>query len=211
MNVYFDLEFTGLHQYTSLISAGFVADDGRQLYAESTEYNLRQVTPWIQENVIKNLQLGELERTHDLPRMTIEENGLLDTILGKEYQIRRFFQDWIKRYEKVEMWGDVLPWDWMLFCELFDGEDPAERIPRNVYYIPFDIATLMKDRGIDPDISREAFSGVTGHVKHNALDDARVIKACYHKLMSIDKLYPVHCEHGYNGLCPICDASQVTK
>jgi hypothetical protein len=38
----------------------------------------------------------------------------------------------------------------------------------------------MKIKGIDPDINREVFAGIEG-VKHNALHDAKVIKACYEK------------------------------
>ena len=63
----------------------------------------------------------------------------------------------------------------------------AFNIPKNVYYIPFDICTLFKDKGIDPDISREDFTEELwiGHrkQKHNALWDAKVIKFCYYKLM----------------------------
>jgi len=39
----------------------------------------------------------------------------------------------------------------------------------------------MKD--IDPDINREEYSGIEG-IKHNALHDAKVIKACYEKLIT---------------------------
>jgi hypothetical protein len=83
------------------------------------------------------------------------------------------------------MWGDVLIYDWMLFCELFPipNNDSAERLPRNIYYIPFDIATLAKVKGIDPDFSREEFSGISG--KHNALRDAFMIMACYDKLVNL--------------------------
>lgn len=61
-----------------------------------------------------------------------------------------------------------------------------EVIPKNVYYIPFDICTLFKVKGIDPDINREEFSNYnsTG-TKHNALHDAKVIKACYESLIKI--------------------------
>jgi hypothetical protein len=46
----------------------------------------------------------------------------------------------------------------------------------------FDICTLLQVQGIDPDISRIEFSEL--HIAHhNALDDARVIKACYNKLV----------------------------
>ena len=57
------------------------------------------------------------------------------------------------------------------------------KIPKNIYYIPLDICTLFKVKGIDPDISREEFSGVNSKNKHNSLFDAKVIKLCYEKLI----------------------------
>lgn len=77
------------------------------------------------------------------------------------------------------MWSDCLAYDWVLFCQLFGH---AFNIPSNVYYIPFDIATLFKLIGIDPDINREEFADMPqGSLKHNAAWDARIIKKCYEK------------------------------
>lgn len=56
-NIFFDLEFTGLVQKTSLISIALVAEDGRSLYIESNLYDRSLVDDWIAENVIDNLFL----------------------------------------------------------------------------------------------------------------------------------------------------------
>jgi len=182
MKIFFDLEFTGLHQNTTLISIGLVAEDGRQFYAESIDYDRGQVNQWLEDNVIAHLSLVSTTDS-GLPTMT-SENGI-QTIIGKNWQLARCLGDWLRQFDAVEMWSDVLAYDWMLFCELFEAEDTAERLPRNVYYIPFDIATVMKIKGVDPDVSREEFSGIENLAKHNALDDARIIKACYEKLMGV--------------------------
>ena len=50
-----DMEFTGLHQHTTLISIGLESDCGKSFYAEFTDYDESQVDEWIQENVIENL------------------------------------------------------------------------------------------------------------------------------------------------------------
>lgn len=53
--------------------------------------------------------------------------------------------------------------------------------------LPFDLCTLFKIKGINPDINREeyAFIGMDLlDLKHNALYDARVIEMCYKKLMT---------------------------
>lgn len=176
MNIFFDFEMTGLHQKTTPVSLGCIAEDGRELYAEFTDYDREQVFPWLEENVLANL--GRNNGTFHYP----DRIG----IVGDRRGIGEALRLWLAQFDRVELWGDCLPYDWVLFCELFEAEDTAERLPRNVFYIPFDICTLFKIKGIDPDISRLEFSELTiNFVKHNALDDARVIQACYDRLMRL--------------------------
>ena len=161
MKVFFDTEFTGLHQNTTLISIGLVDENGREFYAELIDYDQTQVDDWLQDNVITNL--------NGKNRATTE-------------QLRYDLAKWLSAYDKVEMWSDCLAYDWVLFNNIFGG---AFDIPKNVYYIPFDICTVMKLKGVDPDINREeyAFGGVPEVAeKHNALWDAKVIRACYENL-----------------------------
>ncbi len=176
--VFFDCEFTGLQQNTTLISLGCVAEDGREFYAEFTDYDRKQINPWLEENVIEHLTYRGMAQVEwsDGGRMVMKDD---------RHSIAAALQTWLSQFDHVEMWSDVLAYDWMLFCELFDAPDTAERLPRNVYYIPFDIATLMKIKNVDPDISREELSGIENLAKHNALDDARIIKACYEKLIAL--------------------------
>lgn len=76
------------------------------------------------------------------------------------------------------MWSDCLAYDWVLFCNIFGG---AFEVPKNVYYIPFDICTLFKIGGINPDVNREEYANSTylELQKHNALHDANIIMKCY--------------------------------
>jgi len=169
MKIFFDTEFTGLHKGTTLISIGMVAEDGQTFYAELTDYDKKQVDPWIKENVIANMawSIGDLYRMADV--ICHNKKGTVSHEVSK----------WLSQFDSVEMWSDCLAYDWVLFNDLFGH---AFNIPKNVYYIPFDICTLFKLKGIDPDINREEFAGMQG-AKHNALHDAKVIKACYEKLM----------------------------
>jgi hypothetical protein len=173
--VFFDTEFTGLHQNTTLISIGLVAETGQSFYVEFTDYDLLQVNDWIKDNVIKNLIL-------DINVIDLSLNEV--RAKGNKQQIANWLLTWLYQFKEVEMWSDCLSYDWVLFCQLFGH---AFMIPKNVYYIPFDICTLFKTKGIDPDINREEFSGFVDHTmsKHNALHDAFVIKACYEKLQTI--------------------------
>ena len=161
MKVFFDTEFTGLHQNTTLISIGLVDENGREFYAELIDYDQTQVDDWLQDNVIANL--------NGKNRSTTE-------------QLRYDLAEWLSAYDKVEMWSDCLSYDWVLFNNIWGH---AFDIPKNVYYIPFDICTMMKLKGVDPDINREeyAFNAVPETAqKHNALWDAQVIRACYENL-----------------------------
>jgi len=173
--VFFDTEFTGLHSRTTLISIGLIAESGEKFYAELTDYDKTQVNDWIQENVVDKLHLTEHDSTATPGNWVIKGN--LKNVKGA-------LTVWIEQFEKVEIWSDCLSYDWVLFCDIFGH---AFNIPKNIYYIPFDICTLFKAKGIDPDISREKFA--YGEVysemlakKHNALWDAETIFECYKKL-----------------------------
>jgi len=173
--IFWDCEFTGLHQRTTLISIGLVAENGRTFYAELTDYDGRQVDHWVKENVIDKLTLKRPGPSGDT-RVVEQFRGRGNTLV-----VRHWLEEWLKSLGEVEMWSDVLAYDWVLFCNLW--ESPFI-IPRNVHYIPFDLATLFKVKGVDPDVDREEFAGLdAGDQKHTALWDAQVIKACYEKLM----------------------------
>ena len=164
MKIFFDTEFTGLQQDTDLISIGIVAEDGREFYAELNDYREEKLDNWLKENVIANLT---------------------ETEKFSKSEVAEKIKEFLSPYEKVEVWSDCLAYDWVLFNNLFGG---AFGVPKNVYYIPFDICTLMKIRNVDPDVSREDFATTTKEaevqgLKHNALHDAKVIKKCYEKLM----------------------------
>lgn len=177
--VFFDTEFTGLHKDTTLISVGLISECGKTFYAEFTDYDKSQITPWIQECVIRKLHLTQEGCHGDYDNMNVKGNS--------EF-IKEKLEDWLYQFDLVEMWSDCLAYDWVLFNHIFGT---AFDIPKTVYYIPFDICTLFKLKGIDPDISREKFAFNEDNpynkmAKHNALWDAQVIKMCHEKLMEIN-------------------------
>lgn len=177
--IFFDTEFTGLHKDTTLVSIGLVADEGHTFYAELTDYDKSQVDEWIQNNVIDKLTMNQRNEHYYYVRDS-------QTIVkGTKEKVADYLQQWLSRFGQVEMWSDCLSYDWVLFNDLFGH---AFNIPNNVYYIPFDICTLFKLKGIDPDNNREQFAKEGGYWftdnKHNALFDAKMIKACYERLMN---------------------------
>jgi len=174
--LFFDTEFTGLHQKTTLISIGIVSDCGKTFYAEFTDYDKKQVDEWLQTNVIDNLYLSVMDNNASLNEWRL---------IANTEAIKEALERWIEQFESVQVWSDCLSYDWVLFCQIFGH---AFKIPKNVYYIPFDICPLLLQAEGDADVSREEYAEkyieVGGGKKHNALWDAYVIKACYNRLMS---------------------------
>ena len=175
--IFFDTEFTGLHQNTTLISIGLISECGKTFYAELTDYDKSQIDEWLQKNVIDKLILQD-----KLYGRNGDYNKNECKYVGNLFETRLILSEWLSQFESIEMWSDCLSYDWVLFCQLFGH---AFNIPKNVYYIPFDICTLFKVKNIDPDISRKDFSGLSNEINHNALSDAKMIKACYDKLVSL--------------------------
>jgi hypothetical protein len=178
--LFWDMEFSGLMQNAQPISLGIVAETGQTFYAEWKEVNLEDLDEWQRENVVPYLRFAH-ERSSD-PRVDLDHHAMKE----ETYLIKIRLEEWLAQFEgpspnpTVEFWGDVLAWDWVLLCELFGG---AMSLPPVIYYIPFDITTIMRVQGVDPDASREEFAGLAGGKKHNALWDAKVIKACYGRLV----------------------------
>ena len=55
--IFYDLEYTRKHQFTTPISKGIVSNDGtEEFYAEFTDYDYSQVDQWLQTNIINLLQ-----------------------------------------------------------------------------------------------------------------------------------------------------------
>jgi hypothetical protein len=174
--LYLDTEFTGLHQAAKLISLALVAENGRALYAEFTDFDKKSMSPWIQENVLDKLLLNGKE-----PPFKVEQDGILH-VKGDRSFIKNELETFLSGFGAVEIWADVPHYDWVLFCELFGG---AMGIPQNVFFICFDLATLLLEKGIDPGSKRsELVAERLGeiplkHAPHNALYDAWVCKLCH--------------------------------
>ncbi len=190
-NLFIDTEFTGLHQNTTLISIGIVAANGETFYAELNDYDHTQIDDWLQENVLANLKFmpppeGQdehyiLSRSPTNPTSNSIFKGYSVELRCDTTTLRTALTSWLGQFQKVEVWSDCLAYDWVLFNEIWGH---AFNIPKNVYYAPFDICTLFKYKGIDPDVNREKFANMFDSTeKHNALWDARVIQVCYTKLM----------------------------
>lgn len=193
MKIFMDTEFTGLTKDTDLISVGLVTENGDTFYGEFNDYREAKINKWLQKNVVANLRFV---KDHYYWGMNSDQ-GKIEVKASREdiaNYLHKWFQFVLGRSErlnavsgdKIEMWGDCVSYDWVLFCDLWGH---AFDIPKCISYIPLDICTLFKDRDLDPHISREEFIAdrqLSLKVrKHNALYDAQVIKGCYYKLQEM--------------------------
>lgn len=183
MKVFFDLEFTGLHQRTTPISLAMRAQDGREFYAEFTDYDRAQVDEWVKTHVLENLILPDRMSEMAGPHGT-------SFFQGDAQKVAEAARAWLGQLGRVQMVGDCLAYDWVLLCELLGG--PRD-LPENVVYIPVELCTVLEMCRIDPDVSREALLGVMIYPgnqglyrqltdtrwKHNALYDTRVMAAIW--------------------------------
>jgi len=181
--IFFDTEFTGLHKNTTLISIGLVSECGKTFYAELTDYDKTQIGSFTEEFVIKKLILPELKENEEY---RVEHNGDDTTYKGPIKYLREEISIFLSQFHSVEFWGDVLAYDWVLFVDIFGD---AFSLPPDIDYIAYDIATIFKMRGLEPDISRDFFlygnpNDNVAKGRHNALLDAKIIARCYNKLMA---------------------------
>lgn len=171
IKIFFDTEFTGLHKDTTLISIGLVSECGKRFYAELTDYDSTQIDEYLENNILSKRSLQ-----HMVPNTKIGGDTHV-VCLCDMATLKVYLSEWFAQFSEVEMISDCLHYDWVLFISIFGT---AFDIPKNVYYIPFDICTMLFDKGYDPDTSREDFAGMKdGALKHNALWDALVIEGCY--------------------------------
>lgn len=184
MKIFYDSEFTGLHQHTTLISIGLVAENGLEFYAEFTDYDATQCDEWINKNVLKHTRW----LSNEPPKEPICENINKSTnICANKTVIKEKLSEWLQQFSMIEIWADCYAYDWILFCELFGG---AREIPQNIFYIPGDLATMFILKGLNPDTDREQFAELekSQPTRHNALNDALVVRSCYQKLVKMNKV-----------------------
>ena len=178
MRIFLDTEFTGLHKDTTLISLGLVAEDGDEFYAELTDYDKNQVDYWLQENIIANLwyEAGKVDFEHPTKYYR-----------GNKDFIRLKLNDWLSKYDTIEWVSDVAHYDFVLLIDLLYGKAidiPHMKHGASIHDINQDIAKYYNISELEAfDKSREDILNSKGieikGLKHNALYDAKVIKAIY--------------------------------
>lgn len=130
-----------------LISIGIVAEDGREFYAISSEFDESKVNDWVRSNV-----LPKIPKPKD--RMSIDE-------IAK--QIRDFVGN------EPEFWAYYADYDWVLLCWCFGA---MVDLPPSWPMFCMDFKQHMVERKI----SKEMLPCQEESSKHDALADARWLR-----------------------------------
>ena len=205
MKVAVDCEMTGLHQNTTLISVGLVAEDGRYFYAELLDYDQTQVDDWIKENVISNLKFPKPEEgemsyccamKHGTPASFYDSYSI--EVQGETERIRGEIRQWLRQFEQVEWVTDCGHYDLVLLFDLIAGN--ALKLPKHITPTGYDLNQALMVY-YDCETQEEAFqlsrdllcdyigAKLPKKQKHNALYDAHVIMEIYQFLHEEKDIY----------------------
>ena len=184
--VFFDTEFTGEHAFTTLVSIGLVTLEGDELYITLNDYDKSQVTDWLKENVLKD----------------IDEKK---SITKKEAYIK--ISSFLKNYsngEKITLVSAGKMNDIILLYQLYHQGSPELKYFHFLHGLPdylnhsnhIDLDTMFYLAGVNIEHQdqsevggREKYANVKlKQEKHNALYDAKIVKECFIKLAKNSKL-----------------------
>jgi hypothetical protein len=157
MRYWYDCEFLDDGRTIDLISIGIVAEDGRELYLESADFDKGKANQWVRENVFPQLKGGE----YRWPLRSIKVT-LLD-----------FFD--IEDYGEPELWGYYSAYDHVAFCQIFGT---MMDLPKGYPMYTRDIKQWCDALG-NPRMPEQ------GKGEHNALADARWNKLAWEFLKGV--------------------------
>jgi hypothetical protein len=143
MRYFYDCEFIDDGKTIDLISIGIVCEDGRELYMQSSEFEIGKANGWVVENVLPHLWKAYHSRA-----------AIRDAILA-------FMAPDI--YGKPELWGYYSAYDHVAFCHLFGA---MMQLPKGFPMYTRDIKQWCDCIG-NPPLPEQ------GKGEHHALADAR--------------------------------------
>lgn len=161
--IFFDAEFSSLDPYHGeILSVGLVKPDGSQLYLE-LEFD-GDYDPWVKKNV-----LPHLGKTEKVSRR--KARNQMKKFVGKS---RPFLLSYVNHFDSVfliKIFGDKEKWPF--------------------FWIPLDFATMLFTQRQRPDalsgkntqLYRQLGIDYQKYQKHNALDDALLLREVYLKML----------------------------
>lgn len=138
VTLYFDTEFTGLHQNTKLLSIGICDAMGNIFYAE-LPYNFKEgeKDEFVKNEVLPHMvsnkepeQYAEIDRF--ITHMHESKISCVYVIAESDEHLKGKLDGWLEAVsggQPIQMCSDVSHYDFVLFCEIFGG---AMSLPSNV-------------------------------------------------------------------------------
>ena len=160
MRYFYDTEFIDDGRTIELISIGVVAEDGREYYAVSTEFDPERAGSWV--------------RTHVLPKLPSPASQLWRSRALIRSDLETFFD--VDGAEPIELWAWVGAYDHVVLCQLWG---PMTHLPPAIPRFTREMRQLWEDRG-RPRLPRRPPD------VHDALVDARDQLRRYRVITSSD-------------------------
>lgn len=212
--IFFDTEFTGLQQNTSLISIAFVDyATGKKFYGIFTDYKKEQVNDWIQTNVVSPIE-KDISYFKFVPGLKYRREFTSEKLTvgyGNSNDIRSILNIWLSNIlsendaNKIQFISDVCHYDFMLLVQLLSCSDYAAglNLPSCIspvcHDINQDLAKFTGKTDVEAfDISREDFVkeyGKSSELVHEYFDKPTVISLNIHNslcdALSIAVIYDI--------------------
>lgn len=215
MKYFFDTEFIeGFHKslfgkrrhHIDLISIGIVAEDGREYYAISNEYDYRDADQWVKDNVILPMYI---DRVNGDARNQMDVHNFHKYVGKSNEQIkleilefmgcwRDNFQWKVNDFNIPEVYAYFADYDWVVFCSLFGRMidlpkgfpmyciDLKQMIDQEVRTgDKFDFESEDKPFKEKLEMMKTWEGYPTQENEHSAIDDARWNKKLYEFLQTI--------------------------
>lgn len=161
-----DTEFDEDGKTIELISIGIVAEDGRELYLTSSDFDPNRCNDWVKQHV-----LPHLPSPFDTDK------------IATRAQIRDRVVEFIGEDPQPQLWAYFADYDWVVFCQLFGKMvDLPPKIPR----FCLDLKQLCYHYGV----SSRDLPEQSGKV-HDALEDARWNRDVFEFLLSSKATQPI--------------------
>jgi hypothetical protein len=162
MKYWFDCEFDENGSTIELITIGIVAEDRRELYLASTEFDPQKCDSWVQEHVLPFIP------------------SVFDTRSMLRYDIAREILKFFEGDPAPEIWSYFGDYDWVCFAQLFGK---MIHLPEHLPRFCMDLKQLRIEKGnprLPPHLGRQ----------HVAIDDARWHRDIYYALAPLPWLLP---------------------
>jgi hypothetical protein len=142
---FYDCEFIEDGRTIELVSIGVAAEDGREYYAVSTEFDPERAGKWVRRNVLPKLP------------------PFSSPLWRSRAQIRDELLEFLTVAPSVELWAWVAAYDHVALCQLWG---PMTALPRSMPRFTRELKQLWEDSGSPPIPPAPDDS-------HDALADAR--------------------------------------